>query len=328
MADLRIGIIGVGGRGICNARAVSAREDVELVGVCDLRAERLAACDEAGIRGGRFTDYRLLLDEGLDAVCINTDNNVHAEQTIAAAQRGLHVYCEKPIALTVEDAAAMVEACRDVKTVVNLSMRANPAHRYLRQLVQAETWGKLLTVGAVHPKASGLLCQGKGHRATNDPDVWGSIILHDGVHICEWLRYMGGEVTTAFARTKSTGPDPANEEFISAVTTHENGVIGSLSYMAMPFLPTQQWVICEEASAWPTRTENGSFIRVARVGAEDEDLPVPPQELTGDEFYVDEFLRAIRDGHQPYATMEDGLAGQRIVDAIRGSGLEGRVREL
>jgi predicted dehydrogenase len=328
MAALRIGIIGVGGRGICNARAVNAREDVELVGVCDIRPERLALCDEEGIRGGRFMDYRLLLDEGLDAVCINTDNNMHAEQTIAAARRGMHVYCEKPVALNVEDAEAMVEACKNVKTVVNLSMRAIPEHRYLRELVQAETWGKLLTVGAVHPKASGLLCQGKGHRATNDPAVWGPIIMHDGVHICEWLRYMGGEVTTAFARTKSTGPDPANEEFISAVTTHENGVIGSLSYMAMPFLPTQQWVNCEEASAWPIRNENGTFIHVARVGADDEDLPVPPQELTGDAFYVDEFIRAIREGHRPYATMEDGLAGQRIVGAIRRSGLEGQVREL
>jgi predicted dehydrogenase len=328
MEKLRFGIIGVGGRGICNARAVNDRADVELVGVCDLRPERLAACDEAGLRGGRYTDYRELLDQGLEAVCINTDNNVHAEQTIAAAERGLHVYCEKPIALTVADAEAMVEACRNVTTVVNLSMRAAPAMRLLRELVQAETWGKLLTVGAVHPKPSGLLCRGMGHKATQDPATWGPILMHDGVHICEWLRYMGGEVTTAFARTATTGPDPANEEFISAVTTHENGVMGSLSYMAMPFVPTRQWVICEEASAWPEATAEGTFIHVARVGAEDEQLPVPPAELNGDAFYVDEFIRAIREGHEPYATMADGLAGQRIVAAIRRSGQEGTVQYL
>ena len=221
-----------------------------------------------------------------------------------------------------------MEACSEVATVVNLSMRAAPEQRLLRKLVRAGTWGKLLTVGAVHPKPSGLLCRGQGHKATQDPATWGPILMHDGVHICEWLRYLGGEVHTVFARTRTTGPDPANEEFISAVTTHEGGVMGSLSYMAMPFLPMRQWVICEEASVWPVYDERGACLHVARVGTDDEELPVPAAELGGDAFYVDEFVRAIRDGHRPYATMADGLAGQRIVDAVRRSGLSAHLVTL
>ena len=87
MDKLRFGVIGVGSRGMGNARGVNARTDIELVGVCDIRPERLTLCDEEGISGGRFSDYRELLDLDLDAVCINTDNNVHAEQTIAAGIR-------------------------------------------------------------------------------------------------------------------------------------------------------------------------------------------------------------------------------------------------
>ncbi|MEN6302774.1 MAG: gfo/Idh/MocA family oxidoreductase, partial [Armatimonadia bacterium] len=67
MPKLRFGIIGVGGRGMCNARAVNAREDLELVGTCDIRQERLDLCDQEGLAGKRFLDYRDLLDEGLDA---------------------------------------------------------------------------------------------------------------------------------------------------------------------------------------------------------------------------------------------------------------------
>ena len=325
MPKLRFGIIGVGGRGMCNARAVNARDDIELVGTCDIRQERLDLCDQEGLAGKRFLDYRDLLDEGLDAVCINTDNNMHCEQTLAAAERGLHVYCEKPIALNVEDARRMVEATRNVATVVNLSMRANAEYQFMRQVLREERYGKLLCVGAVHPKPGGLLVQGKGHRATNDPAVWGPIIMHDGVHICEWLRYMGGEVETVVARTKTTGPDPLNEEFIHAITTHEGEVLGSLSYLAMPFIPTKQYAICEQASVWPERTEQGSFLHIARVGEEDELLPVPPSALSGDNYYVDEFVRAIREGHQPYATMHDGYEGQRIVEAIRRSGQTGQL---
>ena len=319
MDKLRFGIIGVGGRGMGNAKAVNAREDIELVGVCDINPERFAVCDEAGIAGERLVDYRELLDRGLDAVCINTDNNVHAEQAIAAAKSGCHVYCEKPIALTVEDAEAMVEACKGKATLVNLGMHRAPEQCHLRKLVHEGAWGKLLALGATHPKPNGLLCQGGGHRATKAPDVWGPIILHDGVHICEWLRFMGGEVTSVFAQAISTGPDPANEELISAITTHEGGVMGTLSYMAMPFMDRGQYVICEEASAWPGKDENGPCVIVQRTRGEREHISAPKPKLSGDAFAVDEFVRAIREGHRPYATMEDGLAGQRIVDAIRRS---------
>ena len=323
MSRLRFGIIGVGARGICNAKAVNARTDVELVGVCDIRPERLALCDEEKIAGARFADYRELLETGLDAVCINTDNNVHAEQTIAAAGRGCHVYCEKPIALTVEDAEAMVAACDGLATVVNLSRRLSPQQRFLREQVQAGTWGRLLALGAAHPKPCGLLSQGGGHKATRAPHVWGPILMHDGVHICEWLRFMGGEVTSVFARALSTGPDPGNEELISAITTHEEGVMGSLSYMTMPFMESRQYVICEQASAWVSRTADGPCVAVARVGKELEHIPAPMPALGGDALAVDEFIRAIREGRRPYATMEDGLAGQRIVDAIRRSAARG-----
>jgi predicted dehydrogenase len=326
MDRLRFGIIGVGGRGMCNARAVAAREDVEIVGLCDINPDRLAECEQAGLPGERLTDYRELLDRGLDAVCINTDNDVHAEITIAAAQAGCHVYCEKPIALTVADAEAMTRACQDagVATLVNLSLRAYPEMIALRQMVQEGALGKLLAVGAAHPKVSGLLCHGQGHKATQDPAKWGTLLLHDGVHICEWLRFIGGEVQTAFAHTITTGDDPDNEELVSAITTHEGGVMGTLSYFTMPFIDRKLYAIGTDATAWPEPDADGPCVLLWRDG-QTERVPVKRPPLGGDDFYVDEFIRAIREGHHPFGTMEDGLAGQRIVDAIKRSAREGRV---
>jgi len=328
MDKLRFGVIGVGGRGICNARAVNAREDVELVGVCDINPERLKACDEAELAGQRFSDCGDLLDCGLDAVCINTTNCVHAEQAIAAAERGCHVYCEKPIALTVEDAEAMVEACRGKATFVNFGRRRTAEHCLLHKLVGEGTWGKLLAVGAAHPKPSGLLCEGLGHKATRTPAVWGPILMHDGVHICDWLRFLGGEVESVYAQALSTGPDPTNEELISAVMTHAHGVMGSLSYMAMPFLDRRAYVICEQASAWPDRDTDGPCVTVARPREDLERIPAPAPKLGGDAAAIDQFIRAIREGVRPSATMEDGLAAQRIVDAVRRSAQTGAVVRL
>ena len=117
-------------------------------------------------------------------------------------------------------------------------------------------------------------------------------------------------------------------DMISAVTTHEGGIMGSLSYMAMPFMDKRQYVICEQASAWPSQDEEGPCIIVSRSKDEQERVSVPVPELSGDDLAMDEFVRAIREGHQPYATMEDGLAGQRIVDAIRRSAHSGKVVAL
>ena len=223
----------------------------------------------------------------------------------------------------------MTRACAEagVATVVNLSMRLSPTHRQLRRMFHGGDFGRPLAVGATHPKISGLLCRGGGHKATRDPATWGTLLLHDGVHVCEWLRFMGGEVVSAYAQTVTTGDDPENEELVSAITRHQNGVMGSLSYMTMPFLPGRQYVIGTEASAWPGRDEQGRCIVVSRDGDE-ERVPVETPAMHGDAAAVDEFIRAIREGHRPYATMEDGLAGQRIVDAIRRSAREGTVVAL
>ncbi|MBI3946862.1 MAG: Gfo/Idh/MocA family oxidoreductase [Armatimonadetes bacterium] len=331
MARLRFGVIGVGGRGIHNARAVAARPDVDLVGVCDIRPDRLELCAKEEISSRGFSDYHKLLDEGLDAVCINTDNNVHAEMTLAAAARGCHIYCEKPIATSVADAEAMVRACKEknLATVVNLSMRRGPAHAQLRDMIRKGVFGKLLAVGATHPKISGLMRNGGGHKASRDNATWGTLLLHDGVHISEWLRFMGGEVESVYARTVTTADDPDNEELVSAVTTHAGGVMGTLSYFTAPFMPQRQYVVGTDASGWPGRDAQGrACIVVTRDGKEEKHVPVETPALTGDAGAVDEFIRAIREGFTPYATMEDGLAGQRIVDAIRRSAREGRVISL
>ena len=104
--------------------------------------------------------------------------------------------------------------------------------------------------------------------------------------------------------------------------------MGSLSYMAMPFMERRQYVICEQAGAWTSCTDNGPCVVVARAGKEPEYLPAPMPALGGDAFAVDEFVRAIKEGHRPYGTMEDGLAGQRIVDAVRRSAASGCVVKL
>jgi predicted dehydrogenase len=105
---LRVGIIGVGDRGTQLAREVLACPGTELAAFADIYTRRLE--DAAALAPGAkaYSDYRALLDgPALDAVIISTPQHLHAEPFIAAMDAGKHVYIEKTMAFTVEEAKAM-----------------------------------------------------------------------------------------------------------------------------------------------------------------------------------------------------------------------------
>ena len=108
---MRIGLIGAGAVAPFHARAAELISDVRLSAVCDLdraTAERAATDSQAAV----FTDYRTLLDsDTVDAVIVNTPHGLHHQMVLDAAERGLHVLVEKPLATTVADCDEMVRAC-------------------------------------------------------------------------------------------------------------------------------------------------------------------------------------------------------------------------
>lgn len=109
---MRIGMLGAGDMGQTHARVFADMPGVEIAGILGrtmTRAERVAA--EVG--AGAFTDpWALLDDDAVDAIDLTYPSALHREWAIAALERGKHVFCETPMALTVEDADAMIAAAR------------------------------------------------------------------------------------------------------------------------------------------------------------------------------------------------------------------------
>ena len=81
----------------------------------------------------------------LDAVYIATPNSLHAEWTVRAAQRGLHVLCEKPMAAGLQEAGRMLEACRRAKVLLGIGnmMRFNPCHGWIRRFIADGNLGEV-----------------------------------------------------------------------------------------------------------------------------------------------------------------------------------------
>jgi predicted dehydrogenase len=111
---IRLGFIGMGARGTELLREAQACANAECAGIADVYSQRLEAAHGVAPTAKLYTDYRKMLeDPGLDAVVIATPHHLHAAQFVAALEAGKHVYQEKTMAFTVEQAKRMRAACQN-----------------------------------------------------------------------------------------------------------------------------------------------------------------------------------------------------------------------
>jgi predicted dehydrogenase len=144
---LRIGIVGGGIRGRMYAQSLHGFPNAEVAAICDLNlqaAEKVAS--PFGLHA--YPDHRSMLDDAeLDAVIVATPDFAHTDVAVDAANRGLHLLIEKPVATTSEDVARIAEAVEGggVECMVGFENRWNPAIRHLRQLSESGQFGSVLT---------------------------------------------------------------------------------------------------------------------------------------------------------------------------------------
>ena len=145
---LRVGIIGSGGiaEGAHAPGYMAIPDDCELVACCDVRPERAKAFAERFDLAHWYTDYRELLAlPELDAVSVCTPPFMHRDATVAALDAGLHVLCEKPMAMNVSEAQDMVAAAERAGKVLTIGhqQRFSPAAQAVKRAVDAGELGDI-----------------------------------------------------------------------------------------------------------------------------------------------------------------------------------------
>ncbi len=149
---IRTAVVGIGGRGSGMARWVAARDDVQLVALCDkIRAKAEYVAGQIDPNIPVFSDFGQLLDSiPCEAVMVTTADAHHAEVVVPALTAGKFVFCEKPLETTYEKCRAIVEADRAAggRTFVGFNLRYAPAYVKLRELLDAGVAGDILTIQA------------------------------------------------------------------------------------------------------------------------------------------------------------------------------------
>ena len=154
---LKLGLIGSGWYGMVAAKAALKTGDVEFTAVCDVDTDHLAdsAAEFESLQGSKpreFKNYKELLEvKDLDAVIIGTPPHWHALQFIAACEKGLDIYCEKPLAYDVEEGKAMMRAAEKAGNIVQVGFqrRQSEAFKKAKELIQDGTTGKIHQVEAL-----------------------------------------------------------------------------------------------------------------------------------------------------------------------------------
>jgi predicted dehydrogenase len=150
MDKVRIGLIGTSWwADLMYLPSIRSHEGAEVVAVCGTDTGRTAAFAEKHSVARRYTDYtQMLADGGIDAVIISVPDDLHKQITLAVVDAGLHVMCEKPLALNAADAEEMLARAEaaGVKHSVLFTWRCQPLFRHLKQLLDSGTVGRPLRV--------------------------------------------------------------------------------------------------------------------------------------------------------------------------------------
>ena len=221
--------LGIGVIGKPQVMAYIAEEPLaNYVAGCDLSE---GACAEAKDKFGiaTFSDYRDLISRpGVDVVFVKTPNPVHREPTIAALDAGKHVFCEKPMALTMDECQAMADAAaRNGRALqIDLELRSSLIPRRIKEIIDSGEIGDVRRIMFHHYQ--GAWCHAPGHWRMN-PETCGGIFLEKLVHEADLFRWFAGEV--AAVQSFSTGnviPQSPMPDCLQSMFWFESGAMGSM----------------------------------------------------------------------------------------------------
>ncbi len=343
MTIYRAGLVGCGRIGtlwetdpptpLTHAGAIVLCPRAELVAGSSRGSEHLQHFGRQWNIDALYLDYRqMLAKERLDIVCIATHPGLHrpiVEAAVAAGARG--IFCEKPLALTLEDADAIVDACRRAGCIlsVNHSRRWNPVFLKAKEMLDQGLIGELISMLGI--------CQGVKPFPAWTADEEGPLI-HDAVHSFDLFRLYAGDVSSVLGTAHRRTHPFRVEDISDAIFTFKNGV--SAVSMVNELTRYARFGIELQGTEGVIRLEYGAnqwWLAVDRTDRLNEPdpriewyrlLPQPYPDtpsVSSIQLAIEELVDCIDTGGRPASTGEDGIASLEMVMGIYESQRRGNV---
>lgn len=343
MKKLRVGLIGLGGVAEAHLEGYKQVEMIEVVAGSEIQPDRLEKMARKwGLKG--YADYgEMLAQENLDVACVLTPARSHREVTQRVAACGVHVLCEKPLAVTLDDARAMIEICekKGVKLCYGATWRFLPACRKAKEIIETGSLGSIMLLLETYVGGRGFdhfRDAGPMHYPPGGPGGGGMGLVDHGIHLIDLFMWLtGSPVESVFGRGNYSGRPPATEYLTMNL---QNGAVGQLVYneatipCEMPYEGIFSWGGSWDINynltlggGWDALPQNfrvygtKGALRVFHYAnkmfffekEKREQIRVPDRPMPGNfALQMESFASAIRGKRSPEATGQDGLRALEI----------------
>ena len=274
-----------------------------------------------------------MLDLGLDILVVSLPHNLHVAPTEAAAERGVHVLMEKPIATTLVDAEHIVRVCNNANVKLTLSF----VHRFREELQVARRWldeGQVGTAQVVRETMGGQRGDHLPKWVTQKEMAGGGVLMYSAIHGLDRLRWLvGSEVVKVTAEARTYRPDTEVEDGVAALLTFANGAVATLStnapvYRAQP----AHWETELYGDRGMFRIRTRHFAELSNDHTMDHVDTTPFSNDLGPHYnfarQAQAFVEVIQEDREPVITGEDGLRALELALAIYKSAETGKTVSL
>jgi predicted dehydrogenase len=346
MSVLRVGIIGAGGiaSGVHIPSYLNSENKVEIVAIADVIVERAQQVAEQFTIPYVFSSYKEMLENvELDAVSVCVPNKFHVEATIAALEAGCHVLCEKPPAMTVEEAQLMVKAASDSEKILTYGFhyRYRPEVEIAKSFIEAGEMGDIYSARVHAIRRRGIPGWGV---FTNKELQGGGPLIDIGVHMLDTALYLMGY------------PEPE----VALGKTHQQighkkgvGLFGDWDFenytvedMAVGMVTFKNGATLTLEAAFAANVEKDETMQVSLMGNKGgadifplkiyqekyntliDTTPAYLPDENGHQLEINQFVACCLEGKIPLSTPEQGLIIQKIVNAIYESAETGKAIQI
>ena len=323
-------VIGLGDISAIHLAAIQSNPEIELTAVCDIDEQ---AAERAPEGVPFYTDYQKMTEERKpDVIHVCLPHYLHVPVSEYAASRGIHVFCEKPVALNTvqaEEFAAFEANHPDVHIGICLQNRFNESVEMLKELLDGGEYGQITGLKGIVPWAR--------PKSYYEVKPWrgllkyagGGCMINQAVHTLDLLYHLGGPIRQIHASVSQLlDYDIEVEDTVSAKLEFANGASGL-------FLATNANYKNESVQI-SVQTEKAEFAIIENVlyrmeNGEKERL-IEDAKLPGAKFYygashkklIGKFYRALEENTQDYLHVKDAVMSIRLIDAIKEAGKTGQ----
>ena len=329
-------LVGYGGMGGWHVDRLKTLDDIiEICGTYDIKPERNAAAEEAGLHAYASLE-ELLADPKFDFITIATPNDVHREIAVKAMEAGKHVISEKPVTVSSEDLQAMIDAANKNNCTfsVHQNRRWDEDFRVVEKIYKENTLGRIFNI------------ESRVHGSRGVPGDWrntkeqgGGMVLDWGVHMLDQILMMIPYPVVSVFSTLSHVTNDAVDDGFKTIITFEDGMEAHVEVGTSNFINLPRWYVLgengsavikdwdisgeivkvsdwEKRDAVPVVTAAGLTKTMApRTEETIQKYPLPRIELDVRDYYRN-FVKAFRGEEEQIVTHKQMMRCMKLMEAV------------